>query len=195
MTPTDLRERQRQATRDQIIQAVHDVLAEESPATLSMPQIAERAGVSLRTLYRYFPTKEALVDGASESFRVPHSAVGGTVSLSTLGDYMSKQWAGFSESIGAIRAQHLTPAGRAMRDARLPRNRRSVSDAVVAEGIALAADDRARLTDLIVTVTSSSTYLELVDRMGYPPEDAARLAAWAAEAIVERARTEGGVTP
>src|SRR5690606_19166239 len=107
--------------RDQILQAVHDHLAEESPATLSMPRVAERAGMSLRTLYRYFPTKEALLDAAAESFRVPAAVVGGEITLTTLRPYLRAQWGGFEDSIGAIRAQHLTPSGRALRDRRTPR--------------------------------------------------------------------------
>lgn len=189
----ELRERQREATREQMIQAVHDVLAEESPATLSMPRIAERAGVSLRTLYRYFPTKEALVDAASESYRVPASVVGGSVSVATLPEYLTQAWTGFTESIGAIRAQHLTPAGRALRDARLPRNRRAVRESIVAEGVTLDDDDLRLLTDLVVALMSSTMYLELVERLGHNERDAARLAAWAVGAIVDRSRTEGGV--
>ena len=188
-----LRERQRQATREQMIQAVHDVLAEESPATLSMPRIAERAAVSLRTLYRYFPTKEALVDAASESYRLPASVVGERVSVATLAEYLTQAWMGFSQSSGAIRAQHLTPAGRALRDARLPRNRREVREALDAEGVHLDEEDARRLTDLIVAVISSTMYLELVERLGHDERDAARLAAWAVGAVVDRARAEGGV--
>lgn len=188
-----LRDRQREATREQMIQAVHDVLAEESPATLSMPRIAERAGVSLRTLYRYFPTKEALVDAASESYRLPASVVGESVSVETLPEYLTQAWTGFSESSGAIRAQHLTPAGRALRDARLPRNRREVREALDAEGVRLDEDDARLLTDLIVAVISSTMYLELVERLGHNERDAARLAAWAVGAVVDRARAEGGV--
>jgi AcrR family transcriptional regulator len=185
----DLRERQRTATRDQIIQAVHDHLAEEHPATLSMPRVAERAGTSLRTLYRYFPTKEALLDAASESFRVSPAIVGGTVEVATLPEYLRAQWRGFSDSLGAVKAQHLTPAGRTMRERRVPRNRTAVADAVAREG--LAADDR--LVDLIIAVMSSSMYLELVERLGHEAEDAADLAAWTVGAIVERARRDGGI--
>lgn len=188
-----LREQQRAATREQIIQAVHDVLVEEHPATLSMPQVATRAGIGLRTLYRYFPTKEALVDAASESWVVDPAVVGGRLDLTTLGEYLRTQWHGFTTSIGAIHAQHATPAGRAMRDSRLPRNRRVVRRAIDAEGVVLSRKDREQLVDLLVAVTSSSMYLELVDRMGHTEADAAELASWAVGALVERAKREGVV--
>src|SRR5687768_6812675 len=146
MTAADLRERQRQATREQIIQAVHEVLVDEHPATLSMPRVAEQAGTSLRTLYRYFPTKEALVDAASESFDVTPSIVGGTVDLAKLPEFLRAQWRGFTAVAGAVRAQHLSPAGRAMRDRRIPRGRKAVRTALQGEGV--EADER--IVDVVV---------------------------------------------
>jgi AcrR family transcriptional regulator len=188
---TDLRERQRTATREQIVQAVHDLLAEEHPATLSMPQVAERAGTSLRTLYRYFPTKEALVDAASESFRVPDSPL----DVEGLPAYLRTAWRGFSEALPAVKAQHTTPAGRALREARLPHNRAGVRGAVEREGIELHTRDAERLVDLLVALISSSMYLELVDRLGHDDQEAADLASFAAVAVLERARREGALTP
>jgi hypothetical protein len=57
------------------------------------------------------------------------------------------------------------------------------------EDIAGLAD----LSDLMIVLLSSSTFVELVDRLGHTPDDAARIAAWGAEAIVERARRDGGM--
>src|SRR4051812_39160040 len=148
MTPPDLRERQRETTREQIIQAVHEVLVDEHPATLSMPQVAARAGTSLRTLYRYFPTKEALLDAASETFNVAPTVVGGKVNVANLAEYLRAQWRGFTDSIGAIRAQHLSPAGRAMRDRRIPRARKAVDAALRGEG----GEPDARVADLPVAL-------------------------------------------
>src|SRR3954453_9419387 len=54
------------ATRTRILDAVVDLIVHEHPATLSMPAVASRAGVSLRTVYRYFPTKEALIDAIGD---------------------------------------------------------------------------------------------------------------------------------
>jgi AcrR family transcriptional regulator len=189
----DLRDRQRQATREQIIQAVHDVLTEEHPASISMPQVAERAGISLRTLYRYFPTKEALLDAASATFEVPVDALGAPVSLENLRRYLELQWHGFGESLGAIRAQHVTPAGRALRARRLPRSRAGVTRALADEGVDLPPRDLEALRDLVTALTSSSAYLELVDHLGRNEKDAARLAAWAVETVIERAKREGAI--
>ncbi|MET0459499.1 MAG: TetR/AcrR family transcriptional regulator, partial [Ilumatobacteraceae bacterium] len=52
-----------EATRLGILGALVDLIVEEGPGTISVPQVAARAGVSVRTVYHYFPTKEALFDG------------------------------------------------------------------------------------------------------------------------------------
>lgn len=186
----DLRQSQRAATRARIIDAVHEVLAEENPSTLSMPQVAQRAGTSLRTVYRYFPTKDALVDAASYTFEAETRGVSGPPTLDSLAQYLTVTWTGFSQSIGAVRAQHVTRAGRELRSTRLPRSRAVTRTALAAEPVDLSPGDLTRLADLIVVLTSSSMYLELVDRLGYSDEDGARLAAFATTAVVEKARRD-----
>lgn len=45
--------------REAILQVAHDALAESPDASLN--SIAKRAGVGAGTLYRHFPTREALI--------------------------------------------------------------------------------------------------------------------------------------
>ena len=57
----NLRERQRLQTREQILRAVGHQLETRSLEDLSFAEIAEDADVGERTVYRHFPTKEALL--------------------------------------------------------------------------------------------------------------------------------------
>jgi AcrR family transcriptional regulator len=50
-------------TRRKILRALVALLTEELAATVSIPQVAKRAGVSVRIVYHHFPSKEALFDG------------------------------------------------------------------------------------------------------------------------------------
>jgi AcrR family transcriptional regulator len=55
-----------QETRQRIVDAVAALVTEEHPATISVPAVARRAGVSVATVYRYFPNKGQLLDAATE---------------------------------------------------------------------------------------------------------------------------------
>ncbi|HEX4097671.1 MAG TPA: TetR family transcriptional regulator, partial [Caulobacteraceae bacterium] len=57
----NLRDRQREETREQILRAVGHQLEQGPLEDLSFAEIAKDARVGERTVYRYFPTKEALL--------------------------------------------------------------------------------------------------------------------------------------
>jgi AcrR family transcriptional regulator/quercetin dioxygenase-like cupin family protein len=61
-----LRQRHSNLTRELILRTVAEILDESGLADLSVPDVARRAGVSLRTVYRYFPTREQLIAEAGE---------------------------------------------------------------------------------------------------------------------------------
>lgn len=188
----DVRELQRAATEREILSAVQRLLADDHPAELSMPAVAEAAGVSLRTLYRYFPTKSDLVDAASRAFQVEvQGRMRTPVDRSNLGDYLEQMWVTFAEHLPAVMAEHASPAGRELRRQRLARSRPYLRG-VVAADTDLADDALAEVTDLVLLVTSSSAFLELTQHHGHDPVDAARMATWAAEAVIAHAQRTGG---
>ena len=61
-----LRAEQMEQTRLRIREATADVLADEEVNEVTVPLVAMRARVSVRTVYRHFPTKEALFDEFGE---------------------------------------------------------------------------------------------------------------------------------
>jgi AcrR family transcriptional regulator len=63
-----LRERQATAVKDAIVDAALDLFVERRDLDMSIQQIADRAGVSHRTVYRYFDDKQALIEAASVRF-------------------------------------------------------------------------------------------------------------------------------
>ena len=71
MTPVQRRatviERKRQVTRDVVLDAVVEVFRDRG-FDFSVQQVADRAGLAHRTVYRHFPTREALIDGIAERF-------------------------------------------------------------------------------------------------------------------------------
>ena len=56
----------RQRTRRAILDAMVDVIMEADGIGFSVQAVADRAGVTHRTIYNHFPTREALCDGFSD---------------------------------------------------------------------------------------------------------------------------------
>lgn len=61
-----LRERQSERTRELILEAVAAIISAEGTTEFPVQEVADRAGVALRTVYRHFPNRQALLDGLSE---------------------------------------------------------------------------------------------------------------------------------
>lgn len=57
-----LREKQAELTRERILEAFEEQLLEDGVHELTLPKIARRAGVSAPTVYRHFPTMDALYE-------------------------------------------------------------------------------------------------------------------------------------
>jgi AcrR family transcriptional regulator len=170
--------------RERIVDAYMELLETASPTGVSMPAVAERAGVSVRTFYRYFPSKDDLQRVAAGWFerRTRAAMDSPTIDISNVRRYLQLLWNDIAEIMPAVRVQHTTPEGRAVRAARLPESRvqvdRTLSDAVT-------GSRRAEIVDLVVAISSSSMFLELVDRMGHEPTEAADLVADLIELIVQ----------
>jgi AcrR family transcriptional regulator len=181
----DLRASHRASTERSILDAVHRVLVDEHPTSLSMPQVADAAGVSLRTLYRYFPTKAELVDAASRSYEIEVNAeVEPPHDLAGVERYLIAMWRSFDESIPAVLAQHVTPAGRDLRTQRLPRSRDHVRRVLRDRAPDLDETTAEMLVDTVVWLTSSASYLELTQHLGHTSPEAAHLVTRAVRAVI-----------
>lgn len=181
----DLRTERRAHTERSIIDAVHRMLADEHPASLSMPQVADAAGVSLRTLYRYFPTKADLVDAASRSFEIE---VGTNLEapngIADVEPFLVAMWRAFDASLPAVMAQHATPAGRELRQRRLTRSREHLRGVLALVGPGLDDSTAEQLVDTVILLTGSAMYLELTQHLGHSSPEAAHMMSVAVRAVI-----------
>lgn len=187
-----LRDDQIALTRRRIVDAVAQLLVEADPSALSIPVVAKRAGVSVRTVYRHFEDKAALVRSVAEvddpATRLPLPAADG----SDLCAYLKVAWSDEIQ-LPHLRAQLRTVAGQRVRAERR-RSQRPYLDIVLdAWSIELDDDSRRRLIDLVQLMTGSAALVELTEVLGESSDEAAATATWAVEALMLHARRAGGI--
>jgi AcrR family transcriptional regulator len=71
-----IREQAKSETRERILEAVVRVILEQGIHAFSVQNVAERSGISHRTVYRHFGSREGLLEGLSESLQESQLAAG-----------------------------------------------------------------------------------------------------------------------
>ncbi len=184
---TDLRSAQREVTRERIVRAVSDLVAHDHPATISVPAVAARAGVGVATIYRYFPTKEALLDAAA------HGAVSASAgqlpgSLGEVGPALQTAWRELAEQLPLVRGQFASPVGRDLHRRRWEVRRRATASYLRDEGLDSGSPAAQRFMGVTDVLTSSTALLELHDTVGASVDEAAEWCAWAVAVLLEASR-------
>lgn len=191
-----LRAEQAEQTTARIVKAAVDLLSTGDVSDLSMAEVAERAGVSVRTVYRSFATKDELLDGVIDWINAHLSQVAGAPP-ETRHDYETTTADVIAEVFRIeplYRALFATAAGRASHQ-RTAGRQDSMRRAYAAELEGLDDGQARRLLAVLNLVASSSGALFMKDYWDLPPTDIGRVIEWAirvlADAASDPAQREG----
>jgi AcrR family transcriptional regulator len=113
-----LRDQQAAVARERLVRAVAELLERDGSEALTVPQVAESSGVSLRTVYRYFPTREVLLDAAGRWIGGELLKQGYPLSLDDVADSFERACSEFDQRPGLVRAMALSQVGREARSTR-----------------------------------------------------------------------------
>lgn len=177
-----LRDEHRELTRRKVLGAVLDLVADGSLDELSVPSVARASGVSVATIYRYFPTKDELL--AAAAAEPSRQALRGVEATDYAG-FQRAMWHEFSKNMALLRHQISSAAGREMRDARLARSRAQLTTHIERHGIAPSSPEGERLISMLLLVSGSLALVELHDRQGLEVDDALDASLWAAQTLIE----------
>jgi len=183
-----LRDRQKQLTRDLIMRAVADIVTERGVHSFTVQEVADRAGVSHRSVYRHFPTREALLEELYEwgdqLMDVP-GALGVPSSLDDLPGMAERLFALFDSSPHPVKAMAV-----AMLTMDMSPRTRVERDAVYTELLSQAASNlgfeaRQRAFAVLKYLFSPQAWLFLRERHSLTGEEAGRAIAWALSTLID----------
>ena len=190
-----LRERQAEQVAREIRLAFIRLVNSKGPNGFSLRDVASEAGVSERTLYRYYPNREELVEGiqANENAGMEEKLRPIRSQVADLSDpeILAGVFEVFEEHHDLVKASALllsSGADRGRSDERTEEIRR-----VVAENPDLADEVAPQLVGLIRAISSSAGWMRMTGPdVGLDSREAGYAAQWALEVLLEAAQNETG---
>ncbi len=180
-----------ETTRRTILDALAHTIVESNGTGFSVQQVADRAGVTHRTVYNHFPTRDALSEGLADYFEV-RLAEEGTVKAPDAGVTLER----FPEVVGALygmlarqevyaRAYVLLmmanrTAPRVWR-ARMRRFEKTIPE----DRLAPAGLSARQIASAIRMFASTLGWHTLTEHCGLSTEEAVETAAWATRTLVD----------
>lgn len=183
-----LRDRQKQVARELILQAAADEIVERGLEELSLQEVADRAGVSKRTLYNYFDTRETLLVELGRWSDELTLEMGGFLDpegLDTLPDMIPavwRTWAAQGTVHEAVLKIMAASSGSGMSVGRQKR-RQAIARAVGQIRPELDPEQREELAALFHALVSAPVYQRLTTEDGLEVETASGLVAWAVSVL------------
>ena len=167
------------------MQALVEVITEGGLSEFSVQQVADRAGVAHRTVYRHFPTREALLEALTEwAERRMGFADGVPVDTASLPATVERNYRTFEAHSSEMEAMVRLGVGASAQ----PRRRRRRTDAfskVIRADFPDADDDAIRVAAAMVRVLASGrTWLNLREA-GLDGDEAATAAGWAVGVLLD----------
>ncbi len=183
-----LRRAQAEDTRNRILGAMAEVVADGGEGSVNFDVLAEKSGIERRTVFRHFPNREALL----QAFWIwINQRVTPQVLPETFDDLLSLPavtFAGFDAHKGVIGASLHSTWGRQMRLAALPARREKFRQAV-REGLGDASPDDRRSLEAIAHLLYSATAWEtLRDYCGMTGREAGKTVSWAMKILLDALR-------
>ena len=184
-----LRAEQMEQTRLRILEATADVLADDEVEEVTVPLVAMRARVSVRTVYRHFPTKDALFDAfgewAEEHFQLVFLSYPET--LEAVRRMAPELYRMYDEREPLIRAL-LSKRGQEIRARTRGKRLRTFEKAMREVTEDLGPAERRRALAVVYLLVSAPAWQAMRDQWDLEGEESGKAAAWAVRVLTDELR-------
>ena len=171
-----LRERQKADTRALILETVERLLTRRSLGELSLATVAQEAGVTERTVYRHFETREQLLEA---TWAAVNDAIGIKDFPQTAAELIERPkhlFPAFEKRAEVIRAMLASPQGREMRLRANTQRQSAIRAAVKSARPNLREPALTRLCAAVQLFCSASAWATMTDYWGLDSAEAGRAA-------------------
>jgi AcrR family transcriptional regulator len=180
-----MRERHTDLTRQAILEAVAAEVVDGSLDELSFNRVAERSGVSRRTVFRHFPTREALIASFNQ-YVYDHIGLAPSASHGRpLGEVMREVFPGFDKNELLIRALTSTQAGRRLSHSGRPERVKMLDAAIKPHTTHLPAHDRTRALAVFAHLFTAAAWVRFKDDFDMDGVETGEAMAWAMDALLD----------
>lgn len=188
VTSNSLREQNALAARERILSAVAELIEQADPGELTMPAVAEASGVSLRTIYRYYPTREELLEAAGrwigdELYKHPYPR-----DLDEVADLYQQGCHDFDERPGLARALAVSQLGQRARGYRRRERVEAIHRALRDELPGLAEEELRQAEAVLAYLHNILAYTSLREEHGLSGEEIGQAVGWAIRTLTEDLR-------
>jgi AcrR family transcriptional regulator len=188
MATPNLREQNAAATRERILSAVASLIERGDADELTVPEVAEASGISLRTVYRYYPTRDELLEAAG---RWIGSELMGHAYPETLDEVAETYRLGiaeFAERPGLVRALALSQLGRKVRGYRRRERLAAIRKVLEAEIPGLTEEELRRAEAVLAYLHNMLAFTTMHEENNLTAEQIGEAVAWAIRTLVDDLR-------
>lgn len=183
-----LRTRQAELARKAIMDALVRHLEAGDADDLAMEDLAREAGVSRRTLYRYFPSRSHLLDAAGEWIRAEVLQLPIDIGPEGIAASFHTAASRLRRHPSLARALLRTQTGRAVRSGYRYERVKAIRRAIRAEAPGASRRELERAAAVIACLCSSNAWTTIQDESGLGASSSQAAVGWAIETLLARLR-------
>ena len=185
-----LRAEQKERTHERILEAAAEQLLEEGLEELSLPRAAKRARVSVPTVYRHFPTQEALMRELTEWVGRRMNINEVPENVDEFAEWVPRLFAHWDENEALIRARLLSAVHRQIHRDAGHRKDEEIEKAMEDVTAQLDPLDSRRACALVRLLVSGAAWEMMRDSWDLTGEQAGEALAWAINVLVAELRRD-----
>jgi AcrR family transcriptional regulator len=183
-----LRQRHHELTRELILRTVAEILEDGATPDLAVPEVARRSGVSLRTVYRYFPTRDELIAAAGEWIGL--NVVGGGIpsALDEVPQVYAENAARWDEHPRLVESMALSRGANSLRSVRRRQRLTGLEEALREVTDGLSESEARQAFAVLAYLDNMLAWLTMRDEAGLDGADAGAAVAWAMQLVIDDLR-------